>query len=171
MGVSLNLTALVSTERNWHQDDYLNPPQTKGWYAAVWFALDDVDPESGPFQYVPGSHRWPVLRRDRVRLYLSPEERHSPDWPRYTERFLDEIVANQICERKAPVETFLGKKGDILIWHARLMHRGSVPAEAGRLRMSFISHYHGVDHWALGPKVGHHRDGGMYFLTDEPLHP
>ena len=40
MGVHLNLTNWVSTERNWHQDDYLNPPTVNSWYAAVWVALD-----------------------------------------------------------------------------------------------------------------------------------
>ena len=74
----LNLTGSVSTERNWHQDDYLNAAYTQGWYAAAWFAIDDVDPDSGPYQYVPGSHRWPVLRRDRVRMFLDPRARLEP---------------------------------------------------------------------------------------------
>ena len=31
MGMHLNLTGWVSTERNWHQDDYLNPSYLNGW--------------------------------------------------------------------------------------------------------------------------------------------
>ncbi|GFE68442.1 phytanoyl-CoA dioxygenase family protein [Chroococcus sp. FPU101] len=57
MGLHLNLTGWVSTTRDWHQDDYLNPPFVNSWYAAVWMALDDIHPDSGPFEYVPGSHR------------------------------------------------------------------------------------------------------------------
>jgi hypothetical protein len=170
MGVHLNLTGTVSSERNWHQDDYLNAPLTKGWYAAVWFAVGDIDPDSGPFQFVPGSHRWPVLRREKVRLFLTPEERRDREWPKHTERFLDEILETEIAKREAPVESFMGHKGDILVWHARLLHRGSPPKVPGRLRMGFISHYIGLSHWAAEPRVGHHRDGGLYFLSDEPLH-
>jgi hypothetical protein len=39
----LNLTGFVSTERDWHQDDYLNPPFINGWYLATWMALEDID--------------------------------------------------------------------------------------------------------------------------------
>lgn len=169
MAVNLNLTGLVSTERNWHQDDYLNAPLTMGWYAAVWFAIGDTDPESGPFQYVPGSHRWPMLRRERVRLFLDPKERYERDSHKLSERFLDKAAVDEIERRRAPIETFIGRKGDILIWHACLLHRGSPPQVPGRQRLSFISHYTGLNHWALGPQVGHHENGAMYFLTGEPL--
>ncbi len=169
MGVMLNLTGIVSTERNWHQDDYLNYPGTKTWYAAVWFAIDDVDPDSGPFQYVPGSHKWPALRRDQVKMFLPPDERDTDSWPKLTERFLNELIEQEIETRKAEVRSFVAGKGDILIWHGRLMHRGSVANVPGRQRMSFISHYTGLNHWALGPDVSRHRDGGLYFNQDVPL--
>jgi len=55
------------------------------------------------------------------------------------------------------------------MWHGRLMHRGSVANVPGRHRMSFISHYTGLNHWALGPDVARHRDGGLYFRQDVPL--
>ena len=35
-GVHLNLTGWVSTQRNWHQDGYLNPVHVGDTYAAVW---------------------------------------------------------------------------------------------------------------------------------------
>ena len=171
MAVSLNLTGLVSTERNWHQDDYLNAPLTKGWYVAVWFALGETDPESGPFQYVPGSHRWPLLRRERVMLFLDAEARSWRDWHKLTEQFVDKAAEDEIAKRQAPIETFLGRKGDVLVWHAGLLHRGSPPAVPGRQRLAFIADYAGLNHWALGPKVGHHPNGAMYFLTGEPLEP
>ena len=56
MMLHLSLTGWVSTEREWHQDDYLNPSFVNGWYAAAWMALDEIDPDAGPFEYVPGSH-------------------------------------------------------------------------------------------------------------------
>lgn len=163
VGMSLNLTGWLSTERNWHQDDYLNPPGVKGWYAAVWFALDTIDPDSGPFQYVPGSHRWPVLRGDRVRMFLTPEERAHHDWPRKTERFVDALLEEQIAARHASPQTFLGEKGDVLIWHARLVHRGSPPNVPGTPRYSFIAHYTGKSHWGGDHALVQHGSSGRYF--------
>ena len=52
MVLHLNLTGWISSERNWHQDDYLNSAEINGWYLAVWMALDDVSPNSGPFQFI-----------------------------------------------------------------------------------------------------------------------
>ena len=169
MAMTLNLTGWLSTERNWHQDDYLNPPGVQGWYAAVWIAVRDIDPQSGPFQYVPGSHRWPVLRRERVRLFLTPEERAHHDWPRKTERFLNDLLEKELADRGAEVGTFTAEMGDVLIWHARLVHRGSPPAVPGTPRIGFISHYTGVNHWEGSPNIGTHPGGGRYFLQDIPL--
>jgi phytanoyl-CoA dioxygenase PhyH len=141
MGLHLNLWGWKSTERNWHQDDYLNPEYINSWYAAVWFALDDIDPRSGPFQYVPGSHAWPVLRRDKVRALLEPEQAASTDWPKYTERFLTELAEQKMLETGAHPETFLARKGDVLVWHGRLLHRGSPPEVPGMERRALIAHY------------------------------
>ncbi|MBL9007487.1 MAG: phytanoyl-CoA dioxygenase family protein [Myxococcales bacterium] len=40
---------------------------------ALWFAFDTIHPDSGPFEYVPGSHRWPIMRRPKVIKYLTKE--------------------------------------------------------------------------------------------------
>ena len=95
MMLHLALTGWISTQRDWHQDDYLNPPFVANWYAAVWMALDDISGDSGPFEYLPGSHRWGLLRGEKVRAFLTPEElaRREPvtgtnEWPTYSERFV-----------------------------------------------------------------------------------
>src|SRR6201993_4232746 len=67
----LCLTGWVSTERGWHQDDYLNPSFVNSWHAAAWIALGDIRPDSGPFEYIPGSHRWPLMRGELVRRFLT----------------------------------------------------------------------------------------------------
>lgn len=140
----LALTGWVSTERNWHQDSYLNPPPVWSHYVAAWIALDDIDRDAGPFQYVPGSHRWEVLRRDKLFRFLDPSVSGSPDWPSMTQ---DEIAV--ICEKKIremgvePVY-YTPKKGKVLIWHSNLMHRGTRPLNPDLLRKALILHYSGV---------------------------
>jgi hypothetical protein len=48
MGMNLALTGWVSTERAWHQDDYLNSPGVMSHHCGVWFALGAISRDSGP---------------------------------------------------------------------------------------------------------------------------
>jgi hypothetical protein len=153
MMLHLALTGWISTERDWHQDDYLNPPFVACWYAAVWMALDDIHPDSGPFEYVPGSHRWPLMRGEKVRSFLSEEEltRANPltglvNWEKFSERFTTPAIENKIRDSGAPVTRFLARRGDVLIWHGSLMHRGSLARVPGMPRRSLITHYSGINH-------------------------
>lgn len=169
MGLHLNLTGWVSTDRNWHQDDYLNPPYINSWYAAVWIALDDIHPDCGPFEFIPGSHVWPLMKRQKVRLYLTPEERESEGWPTLAERFVNSVAEKEIERRRIAPDRFIAHKGDVLIWHGRLMHRGSYANVPGMQRKSLISHYSGLSHRIDMPAHSRTKDGSLYFQLDRPL--
>ncbi len=176
MGLHLNLTGYISTERAWHQDTFLNPPHVGGWYVAVWMALEDISPDSGPFQYVPGSHKWPELKREKVLAQLTEEERRSDMWPTYSERILTPLFEEKIKESGLPVVTYLPKRGDVLIWHSRLTHQGSKPNVPGAQRKAIISHYSAITHrhdmpdkrQLKGSVKGHNIDG-YYFHIERPL--
>lgn len=146
MMLHLNLTGWVSTERNWHCDDYLNPAHVNTWYAAVWMALDDIPADSGPFQFVPGSHRWPLVRREKLFEHYPKEIQSDDRWPTLTQGAVAQAFMDEIDRRKATVHTYLPSKGDVLIWHGRLAHRGSRPLVAGTPRKALISHYSGINH-------------------------
>lgn len=160
VGLHLNLTGWVSTERDWHSDSYLNPEGVDDWYVAAWFALDDIHPDSGPFQYVPGSHRWPVLRRQRIFDRLTTAERSDPAWPSFTEPWVARACAGEIEARGAEVVTYLPKRGDVLLWHAFLVHRGSRPNVPGMQRKACIAHYSGI----------HHRPDMRFFTDGDPVY-
>jgi ectoine hydroxylase-related dioxygenase (phytanoyl-CoA dioxygenase family) len=118
----LALTGWVSTERQWHQDDYLNPPHVNSCYAAVWIALDDIHEDSGPFEYVPGSDRWPLLRGETVRSYMTAEELRDYDaWPTISEGIVVPAIEREIQKTGLPITKFIAKRGDVLIWHGRLL--------------------------------------------------
>jgi 2-polyprenyl-3-methyl-5-hydroxy-6-metoxy-1,4-benzoquinol methylase len=168
MGLHLNLTGWVSTERDWHQDDYLNPPVVNGHYAAVWTALDRIEPDSGPFEFVPGSHRWPIIRQAKILDLLGYDDPNDPNWPKESERLLTPFFEREIKQRGAKIERFLGNKGDILIWHSRLLHRGSLAERAGAERRSMIAHYSALGYRPDMPHVGQHRGGGRYFVLKAP---
>ena len=171
MGLHLNLTGWVSTERDWHQDDYLNPPVVNGHYAAVWTALDRIQPDAGPFEFVPGSHRWPIIRQAKILDLLGYEDDGDPHWPWESERLLTPFFEREIKERGVKIERFLGNKGDVLIWHSRLLHRGSPARRAGAERRAMIAHYSAVKYRPDMPYVRQHRGGGLYFVLNENIAP
>jgi hypothetical protein len=160
MGVHLNLTGWVTTERNWHQDSYLNPAHVGDYYAAVWIALGDIHPDSGPFQYVPGSHRWPQVDQAHIARHY---DLTNPMWPKETESILVPLFEQEIAHRAAPIRTYLPKRGDVLIWHGRLLHRGSKAKQAGLERRALIAHYSGIGHRQDMPPAVQHERGGWYF--------
>lgn len=175
MMLHLCLTPWVSTERNWHQDDYLNPAHVNSWYAAVWIALDDIHPDSGPFEYIPGSHHWPLMRRDKVLACMTQEERDEADpisgakmWPKRSERLVVPAVEAEIAARGIPAKQFIANKGDVLIWHGRLMHRGTAPRVPGTERRALIAHYSGVNHRPDMPNRVT-ENGGTYAVFGHPL--
>lgn len=171
MGLHLNLTGWVSTERNWHQDGYLNPEFVGSWYVAVWMALDDIHPDSGPFEFVPGSHRWGMMTRSKIWEKLTEEERERPDWPKLSEKLLNKPCEKEIKARGAKVYQFLAKKGDVLIWHSRLLHRGSEPKKPGMQRKALINHYSGLTARKDMPVRKQHTLGCYYFVlhTNDPI--
>ena len=141
MVAHFDLTQWKSTERKWHQDDYLNDESINGHYAAVWFAIDNIAADSGPFQYIEGSNNWPVMRREKIMAKMKKEDANSPSWPVLSEQFVGELFDEKIKENNIPVESFLPLRGQALIWHARLVHRGSLPKNSLCSRKSLIVHF------------------------------
>lgn len=144
MGLHLALTGWVSTERAWHQDTYLNPSFLWSHYAAAWIALDDIDGDAGPFELVEGSHLWPALRQDKLFRYLAPDQRASPHWPTFTQGEVARVCAEEMERRGSKISSFVPKRGDVLIWHSNLIHRGSAPKNPELLRKSLICHYSSI---------------------------
>lgn len=164
LAMHLNLTKWVSSERDWHQDDYLNPPTVNAHYAAVWFALDDIHQDSGVFEFVPGSHRWPALRREKVQRHLSKENAARPDWPKQTEKMVVAAIEEEIRSHGGEIKQFVPMKGDLLIWHGWLLHRGTKPKLAGLARKSIITHYTARSKRKdFTFRARWHKDQGLYF--------
>lgn len=167
MGVHLNLTGWRSTQRNFHQDAVLNPDSNRDHYAAAWFALDDIDDASGPFEYVPGSHReFGLLRQDRVLDALGTTTAN-PMWPRDSERILTPLYEQAIVDRGLEVRRFVPKRGTLLLWHARLLHRGSVPTDPTIERRSLIAHLSSVHHRPDMPPADAHAGAAFFPITQD----
>lgn len=162
IGLHLNLTGWKSTRRNWHFDQYLNESYVGGFYVAVWIALDTINPDAGPFEYVPGSHKWwPPISQSKMRQALG-RDGQGPAWPTHSERILTPIFEEELS-RVGGAVPFLGERGDVLFWHSRLLHRGSTPNNPDLERRSLISHYSGVNHRPDMPQAVKHAGGGWFF--------
>lgn len=162
-GVHLNLTGWRSTTRNWHTDQYLNGPFVGGYYVAAWIALDDIDDAAGPFEYVPGSHRWfPPISQLQIRAALG-DDGNGPDWPRHSERILTPLFEAELAKRNVTPTRFLARRGDVLLWHSRLLHRGSTPSDPTRERRALIAHFSGIHHRPDMPAASQHELGGWMF--------
>lgn len=167
MGLNLALTGWRSTSRTWHQDDYLNPAYINCHYAAVWIALEDVHPDCGLFEFVPGSHKWPLMRGAKVQSLLPQETRFEPNWPIQAEKIITDLYDRKIDETGMPIERFEAKKGDALIWHGRLAHRGAVPVDRELERRSLIAHYSSIIKRTDLPRLKRHENEGWYFLLND----
>lgn len=163
-GVHLNLTGWKTTTRNWHQDTYLNPPHVGDYYVAIWLALETIHPDSGPFQLVPGSHMWRTVTREKI-LEALPSHQRDYRWPTYSEDILTPLFEYIIESRNAQVMTYLPERGDVLFWHGRLLHRGSLANNPLLPRKSLIAHYSGINHRQDMPKAKQYKDG-WYFPID-----
>jgi phytanoyl-CoA hydroxylase len=101
--------------------------------AATWLALEDVEAGTGELEYYIGSHRAPAFM-------FGGESRWMEYKPEQHANFLSSL--HEDAQRlKHPRGSFLGKKGDLLIWHADLAHGGAQITRSGRSRRSLVAHF------------------------------
>lgn len=150
-----DITYSVSTQLDWHQDDVYSDDSSLDGYFGVWVALEDIHPNSGPISFIPGSHLW-----DLDLAKVSPAEVKQEYLPLFNKQRLQYYV-DQISNRNSTEEFFIGKKGDILIWNGRLVHKGSTPLDKNLTRMSLIGHYSHYD-----GDVCRYNSGVLYALGD-----
>lgn len=162
-GLHLVLSNWRSTQRDWHQDGYLNPDHVCDRYAAAWIALDDISEDAGPFEFIRGSHRlYDPIRYDLM-LEALGEDGSDPNWPYRSEDILTPHFETEIRQREMRIEQFVPRKGDVLVWHPRLLHRGSKPADPHAVRKAVICHYSGIEHRPDMPEAVLSSTGGRYF--------
>jgi len=177
-GLHLNFTGWFSTQKTWHQDMTLDNKDYANHYIGVWVALDDIHPDSGPFQLIPKSHLWdvdfsalyPEFQRQNKRegdlnvsdIYgsdnvsdLPPEEDPGAAAYRYYTKRLE-------AERPEGI-SFEASKGDVIFWHGHTVHRGSEPIDKSLLRKAVIGHYAGVHTGLLSSQYAQKYKNGYYF--------
>ncbi|MBT8327030.1 MAG: phytanoyl-CoA dioxygenase family protein, partial [Bacteroidia bacterium] len=106
-----------------------------GGLIAIWVALEDVDEQNGTLFYYPGSHKMPYATNRNIGNSTGPIL--SPNPNKNYENYLEKELANSDLE----MQMLHAKKGDILIWHANLVHGGLPHIDKNRTRKSMVVHY------------------------------
>jgi ectoine hydroxylase-related dioxygenase (phytanoyl-CoA dioxygenase family) len=125
------------TAQHFHSDAVHFHSLPHGFMCGIWVALEDIHPDAGPLLYFPGSHREPYLSARDLDLkqadlihHTAPQRLFEPHW-------------RELVDRKGyRPEAFLAQKGEVLIWHANLLHGGSPVPNKTLSRWSQVSHYY-----------------------------
>lgn len=138
---SQTLGFLRGSAQEGHQDSayvaYTIPRQ----FAATWVALEDVTIGAGELFYYPGSHRFPdfIYKGSYKSVYEAQRMTGDPAVGQLVERHVQSLEerADELGIAKV---TFAARKGDVLVWHADLVHGGN-PVSRTTTRKSLVTHY------------------------------
>ncbi len=131
---SMNFTA--GSEQRAHSDSIHMMTEPPGYLIATWIALEDCTEDNGPLFYYPGSHRLPIITTEHYNsgnTFFTIGENSN--------RRYENKMAEVIAENGLQKQLFVAKRGDVLIWHANLLHGGSPITRPGATRKSMVCHY------------------------------
>lgn len=115
------------TEQPAHSDTQHFSSRPGGFMCGVWVALEEMSADNGPLIYYPGSHQLPDLDLFGV---------DPADFGRLQREYIAHL--DRTFERRE----FTARKGQALVWAARLWHGGSAIRREGATRHSQVTHYY-----------------------------
>jgi ectoine hydroxylase-related dioxygenase (phytanoyl-CoA dioxygenase family) len=123
-------TLPMRTARWWRRTPAELPDFNKR-LAVSSICLEDVQPNAGPLVYYPGSHKIPPFRFPNGGYAALQDGTQQST----------EYVHDRIKKAGLHREEFLGKAGDVFLWHGQLVHGGSPIADPARTRKTLVTHY------------------------------
>lgn len=124
------------SEQRAHSDSIHMTTQPPGYLIACWTALEKIHEGNGPLFYYPGSHRLPYVTTQDYESGNSAFTIGKDSNKKYEDKIAD-IVGESGLEK----EYFYAEPGDVLVWHANLLHGGMPITQAGATRKSMVAHY------------------------------
>ena len=131
-----SINFLAGSEQESHSDSIHMTTYPLGGLLGVWIALEDIDETNGALHYYPGSHILPYYLNEEYDNVGSTFLIGDKDYSAY-ESMLQEKIRSLGLQK----EIFRAKKGDLLIWHANLMHGGEAHTDKSKSRKSMVLHY------------------------------
>jgi len=132
---------ITGSQQHAHSDSIHMTTYPLGYLIAIWVALEDIDETNGPLSYYPGSHKLPyILNHDYERGGNALTVGADSNYLKYEEK-IGEVVRTTNFTKKI----FTAKKGDVLVWHANLIHGGEKITNPNSTRKSMVVHYFAKD--------------------------
>jgi len=135
-----SLNFVNASQQKSHSDSIHMTTFPYGNLIAVWIALEDITLDNGPLHYYPGSHKLPYVMNGDYDNVGSKYRLGTKSYGDY-ENKVQEVIAGNDLQKKV----FTAKKGDLLIWHANLLHGGEAIINKEMTRKSMVFHYYTKD--------------------------
>lgn len=126
----------VGTQQHLHSDSVHFSSIPERFMCGVWLAMEDIHADAGPLEYLPGSHKWPILTNSMIgrRGWRNTEPS--------AQRPFEDAWRTMIESSGSAKDTFFARKGQALIWAANLLHGGAPQVDPLRTRWSQVTHYY-----------------------------
>ncbi len=126
------------SEQGAHSDSIHMTTYPLGYLTASWVAFEDIHPDSGPLVYYPGSHKLPYYFSKDVGIAEGDFGRNG--YKVYKDKY-EPWIKRVLSEHDFKPHHFLAKKGQVLLWHANLIHGGSRRTDYKHSRKAVVCHY------------------------------
>lgn len=150
-----SLSFTQGSQQPHHFDYYYMPPFVQDKMVVSSICLENQTEDSGPVSYYPESHKIPPYRFSDGGVGVIADEMDRAK--AYT---LAEIEKRGLVE-----ESFIGKAGDVFLWHGSLYHRGRPILNTRATRKTLVTHY-----WRSCDVAKKHvaktSNGGLYFTRE-----
>ena len=143
-----------------HSDSIHMTTYPQRYLVANWVSFEDIHPDSGPLIYYPGSHRLPYAYSKDVGIDIKEGRK---GYEAYHEKY-EPFIENLIKTNELKPKFFDAKAGDVLFWHANLLHGGSPRKDPQWSRRALVCHY-----FAAGCVCYHDYTGTLSHLHNKPL--
>ena len=129
---------IKSSEQPLHSDYIHFSSKPERYLTGVWFALEDIDANSGPLQIVPKSHKLPITTLDELGQDIPKNTRQlKENYTAYEQHVKRIVKENNLSSKKITLN-----KNQCLVWSANLLHGGSPIHDESLTRRSLVVHYH-----------------------------
>jgi ectoine hydroxylase-related dioxygenase (phytanoyl-CoA dioxygenase family) len=133
-----SINFMYGSEQALHQDMSVFHIHPWNYLIGAWIACEDISDDAGPLVFCPGSHRAAMYGAftdyPQTNLRTTP-----PEVSKAYNAYADELSKNYVRKH------FLGKKGQVLLWHGMLLHGGSPIKNRELSRKSMVVHYMTAD--------------------------
>lgn len=132
------ITSHKGSQQREHSDSIHMTTYPIGYLSACWVAFEDIHPDSGPLVYYPGSHRLPyIFSRD---VGIDEDDYRTNGSQGYHDKY-EPRIQEILAQHRIQPNYFHAMKGDVLFWHANLLHGGSPRLDLRHSRRAIVNHY------------------------------